>query len=102
MKRRERETNKGFSLLIAENLIIRISKRIDTCIDFSIFSTNGMKDTVWPNILEGKIDLIINCEKRTYTKGDRYHMPAGIKHSTKIYAGYADIMVLCSQTDTAL
>jgi quercetin dioxygenase-like cupin family protein len=44
-------------------------------------------------ILEGKIDLIIDGEKRTYTKGDRYHIPAGTKHSAKIYAGYADITV---------
>ena len=44
-------------------------------------------------ILEGKIDLTINGERRTYTKGDRYHIPAGIKHSAIIYAGYADITI---------
>ena len=26
-------------------------------------------------ILEGKIDLIIDGEKRTYAKGNRYHIP---------------------------
>ena len=42
-------------------------------------------------ILEGKIDLVIDGEIRTYSKGDRYHILAGVKHSAKIYAGYADI-----------
>ena len=44
-------------------------------------------------VLEGRIDLVISGEKRTYTKGDRYHIPAGIRHSGTIYAGYADITV---------
>jgi hypothetical protein len=30
-------------------------------------------------------------EKRCFTKGDRYYIPAGVKHSGKIYAGYADV-----------
>jgi len=42
-------------------------------------------------VLEGKIDLIINGEAHRFTKGDRYYIPAGVKHSGKIYAGYADI-----------
>jgi len=42
-------------------------------------------------VLEGKIDLIIEGKRRFYTKGDRYYIPAGVKHSAKIYAGYADI-----------
>jgi quercetin dioxygenase-like cupin family protein len=42
-------------------------------------------------VLEGKIDLIINGIKNTYSKGDYYFIPKGIKHSGKIYAGYADI-----------
>ena len=44
-------------------------------------------------VLEGKIDLTINGEKKTYSKGDRYHIRKGIKHSGKIYAGYADITI---------
>ena len=44
-------------------------------------------------ILEGSIDLTIDGEKKTYSKGDRYHIPAGVKHSAKIYAGYADITI---------
>ena len=42
-------------------------------------------------VLEGKIELVIDGEKRCFTKGDRYHIPEGVKHSGKIYAGYADI-----------
>lgn len=42
-------------------------------------------------VLEGKIDLIIDGVKNTYQKGDRYFIPSGVKHSGKIYAGYADI-----------
>ncbi|WP_028579216.1 cupin domain-containing protein [Desulfogranum japonicum] len=42
-------------------------------------------------VLEGKIELIIAGEKNTYTKGDRYYIPAGALHSGKMYAGYADI-----------
>jgi mannose-6-phosphate isomerase-like protein (cupin superfamily) len=42
-------------------------------------------------VLEGKIDLVIDGKQHTFTKGDRYNIPAGIKHSGKIHAGYADI-----------
>ena len=42
-------------------------------------------------VLEGKIDLVIDGIKRTYTKGDRYYIPEGVIHSGRIYAGYADI-----------
>ena len=42
-------------------------------------------------VLEGKIELVIDGEKKCYTKGDRYYIPAGVAHSGKIYAGYADI-----------
>jgi len=42
-------------------------------------------------VLEGIIDLIIDGVKNSYQKGDRYFIPNGVKHSGKIYAGYADI-----------
>ena len=44
-------------------------------------------------ILEGQIDLTVGGVMTSYTKGDRYHIPAGIKHSAKIHAGYADITI---------
>lgn len=42
-------------------------------------------------VLEGKIELIIGGQKQYFIKGDRYYIPEGVKHSGKIYAGYADI-----------
>lgn len=48
-------------------------------------------ESQWGLVLEGQIDLIINGEKRTYSKGESYFIPSGVRHSGKIYAGYADI-----------
>ncbi|NOY99356.1 MAG: cupin domain-containing protein [Chloroflexi bacterium] len=45
----------------------------------------------WGIVLEGRIDLVIDGEKHTYTKGDRYYIPEGVSHSARIRAGYADI-----------
>jgi len=42
-------------------------------------------------VIEGKIDLKINDELKTYEKGSIYYIPSGTRHSGKIYAGYADI-----------
>jgi ethanolamine utilization protein EutQ (cupin superfamily) len=42
-------------------------------------------------VLEGRIELTIAGDQQTFTKGDRYYIPAGVVHSGKIYAGYADI-----------
>ena len=42
-------------------------------------------------VLEGKIELVIDGEKRCFTKGDRYYIPARVMHSGKIYGGYADV-----------
>ena len=42
-------------------------------------------------VLEGRIDLVIDGQAHTFTKGDRYSIPAGARHSGRIHAGYADI-----------
>ena len=42
-------------------------------------------------VLRGRIDLVIAGEKRTYEKGDIYHIPRDVPHSGFIRAGYADI-----------
>jgi quercetin dioxygenase-like cupin family protein len=42
-------------------------------------------------VLNGKIELIIDGIKHEYKKGDIYFIPENVKHSGKIYAGYADI-----------
>lgn len=44
-------------------------------------------------VLEGIIDLIIDGAEYTFTKGDRYHIPKGRKHSGTVHAGYADITI---------
>ncbi len=58
------------------------------------------KDVIFPEhsheaqagfVIEGKIEMVINDEKFTFKKGDRYSIEAGVKHSAKIFAGYADI-----------
>ncbi|MFX0083576.1 MAG: cupin domain-containing protein [Candidatus Hodarchaeota archaeon] len=48
-------------------------------------------ESQWGVVLEGRIDLIIDGKKTEFTKGDRYFIPKDIKHSGKIYKGYADI-----------
>ncbi len=48
-------------------------------------------DSQWGVVLEGRIDLVVEGIRRTYTKGDRVFIPKGARHSAKIYAGYADI-----------
>ncbi|HYF84587.1 MAG TPA: cupin domain-containing protein [Clostridia bacterium] len=45
----------------------------------------------WAVVLEGKIELVIDGVRKVYKKGDRYLIPSGVKHSGRIYAGYADI-----------
>jgi quercetin dioxygenase-like cupin family protein len=42
-------------------------------------------------VLEGKIELVIDGKKKSFSKGNRYYIPEGIKHSGKIYSGYADV-----------
>lgn len=55
-------------------------------------------ESQWGIVLEGKIDLTIDGVKHSFVKGDRYFIPKDIKHSGKIYAGYAD-MTFFNQSD---
>ena len=55
-------------------------------------------ESQWGIVLEGKIQLTIDGETNTYTKGDRYFIESGVKHSGKIFAGYAD-MTFFNQKD---
>jgi quercetin dioxygenase-like cupin family protein len=48
-------------------------------------------ESQWGIVLEGKIELIIDGVKNTFIKGDRYFIPKNVKHSARIYAGYADM-----------
>ncbi len=42
-------------------------------------------------VLEGKIELVIDGKQHYFVKGDRYYIAAGVKHSARIHAGYADV-----------
>lgn len=42
-------------------------------------------------VLEGRIDLTIDGETRSYVKGDRYFIPGGVRHSGTVYAGFAQV-----------
>jgi quercetin dioxygenase-like cupin family protein len=50
-----------------------------------------LHESQWAVVLEGRIDIVIGGETRTFGKGDQYFVPSGVKHSAKIYAGYADV-----------
>jgi len=52
----------------------------------------------WGIVLEGKIELTINGSAEVYTKGDRYFIEKGVKHSGRIFSGYAD-MTFFNQKD---
>lgn len=45
----------------------------------------------WGIVLEGQIEMTIDGITQMYKKGDRYYIPTGVKHSGKIFKGYADI-----------
>jgi quercetin dioxygenase-like cupin family protein len=45
----------------------------------------------WGVVLEGRIDFVIDGKPASYSKGERYFIPAGVGHSVKIHAGYTDI-----------
>lgn len=55
-------------------------------------------ESQWGIVLEGKIELVIDGAKSTFVKGDRYFIPKDIRHSGKIFAGYAD-MTFFNQKD---
>ena len=48
-------------------------------------------ESQWAVVLEGRIDIVIGGEAKTLGKGDQYFIPAGVPHSAKVYAGYADV-----------
>ncbi len=73
-----------------------LSQAIDHQIIFMQFSENielpvHSHESQWGIVLEGRIDLNIGGELKSYAKGDRYFIPAGVEHSGKIFAGYTDI-----------
>jgi len=45
----------------------------------------------WGIVVKGKMELTINGQTNTMTKGDSYFIKAGEKHSALIYAGFCVI-----------
>lgn len=37
----------------------------------------------WGCVLDGELELTIDGRKRTYRKGDTYHIPAGVTHEAR-------------------
>ncbi len=79
-----------------DGLIAYISQGLNHQIIFMEFRKNveipeHTHKAQWGVILKGKIDLNINGFTKTYKEGDKYFIPNYVKHSAKIYAGYADI-----------
>jgi len=48
-------------------------------------------ESQWAVVLAGRIDITIGGELKKLGRGDQYYIPRGIKHSAKVYAGYADV-----------
>jgi quercetin dioxygenase-like cupin family protein len=48
-------------------------------------------ESQWAVVLAGRIDIVIGGEALTLGRGDQYFVPKGVKHSARIYAGYADV-----------
>lgn len=45
----------------------------------------------WGIVLKGQIELVIAGKTHHFEKGDSYFIPAGVLHSARIFAGYADV-----------
>jgi quercetin dioxygenase-like cupin family protein len=45
----------------------------------------------WETVIAGRVDLTINGVKNTFNKGENFYIPEGVKHSARIYAGFASI-----------
>jgi quercetin dioxygenase-like cupin family protein len=45
-------------------------------------------ESQWEIVLEGRVELSIDGARRTYSKGDRFFIPKGVKHSARVFAGY--------------
>ena len=52
----------------------------------------------WGTVLDGRIELTIGGETRTYGPGDSYYIPAGVEHSGRLPAG-AKIMDFFEEPD---
>ncbi len=42
----------------------------------------------WGVVIDGKMELTIGDQTRTYSRGDTYFIPAGTAHRARIYPGF--------------
>ena len=45
----------------------------------------------WGIVVDGKIELTIGGETKTYLKGDNYNIPSGVEHGGNVYKGFKAI-----------
>jgi len=51
----------------------------------------------WGVVINGKIDLTIGDDTRTFTSGDSYFIPNGTPHSARIHSGFRAIDVFADR-----
>jgi len=47
----------------------------------------------WGAVLDGQIQMTIAGETQTYSRGDTFYIPQGVRHGATIFAGYKAIVV---------
>ena len=45
----------------------------------------------WGIVIDGKMELTIGSETKTYKQGDSYFIPAGVEHHGKLHSGFRAI-----------
>ncbi|UCB51517.1 MAG: cupin domain-containing protein [Candidatus Zixiibacteriota bacterium] len=45
----------------------------------------------WAVVLDGEVELTIEGKKHTFTRGDTYFIPKGVRHSGRVRRGYKDL-----------
>jgi quercetin dioxygenase-like cupin family protein len=48
-------------------------------------------ESQWEVVVKGKVDLNVAGDIKTYRRGDTFFIPKDVKHSARVYAGYASI-----------
>lgn len=48
-------------------------------------------ESQWEIVVKGKVDLDIDGVKKTYQQGDTFFIAKDVKHSARVYAGYASV-----------
>ena len=48
-------------------------------------------ESQWEIVVGGKVDYYEGGVKHTYSRGDRFYIAPGTRHSAKVYAGYASV-----------